>query len=243
MRRDIFKWWSPNLGKEMEIVVYGDWGFALLMFPTAGADFLEYERFGLIEAIAPFIQAGKCKVYSVNSINQESWLNTWMRPADKALRHQQFNYYIAEEVVHFIFHDCAGPVPVITTGASVGALHAANLFFRRPDLFDGVIAMSGYYDLKYYSNGYYDENCYFNSPVDYLPNLHEEDILARLRSKEHIYVVSGQGDYESPDASRRLSEILYSKGIPHQLDLWGSDMRHDWPTWRSMLPHYLHTKF
>lgn len=243
MQREIYNWWSSNLGKEMEIAVYGDWGFALLMFPTAAADYLEYERFQLIDAISPHIDGGHCKVFSINSINNESWLNDWMTPRDKALRHQQYNHYVVEEVVPFIYKSCEGEVPIITTGASLGALHAANNFFRRPDVFDGTIAMSGSYDLKTYTNGYYDDNCYFNSPVDYLPNWNDITILNRLRSKNHIYIVSGQGDYESPDASRQLSDILHAKGIPHMLDLWGFDMTHDWPTWRQMLPHFLSTYF
>ncbi|MFQ5638655.1 MAG: esterase family protein [bacterium] len=243
MRREIFSWWSSNLGKEMEMVVYGHYGFALLLFPTAAADHLEYERFYLIEAISPYIESGMCKAFSINSINNESWLNSSMNPRDKAIRHQQYNYYVSDEVVPFIYNDCQGKVSIITTGASLGALHCANTFFRRPDLFDGMIAMSGSYDLKNYTDGYYDDNCYFNSPVDYLPNLQDEHILSQLRSKQHIYIVSGQGAQESPQASVDLSEILHSKSIPHELDLWGHDMPHDWPTWRQMLPHFLDSKF
>lgn len=243
MRREIHAWWSPNLNKQMEIVVYGHYGFGLLMFPTAAADFLEYERFQLIDSIASFIEGGTCKAYSINSINSESWLNDHMHPRDKVVRHQMYNQYIAQEVVPFITTDCHGPVPIITTGASLGAFHAANSFFRRPDLFDGVIAMSGQYDIKAYSKGYYDDDCYFNSPVDYLPNLHDEAVLSQLRQKRHIYFVSGQGSYEDPGASRQMVELLNAKGIPAQCDLWGHDINHDWPTWRSMLPHYLGTRF
>lgn len=227
----------------MEIAVYGHYGFALLMFPTAAADFLEYERFQLIDAIKPFIDAGKLKAFSINSINSESWLNREMLPEHKAIRHQQYNEYVTREVVPFIKNHCSQETPIITTGASLGALHAANSFFRRPDLFEGTIAMSGSYDLKAYSDGYYDDNCYFNSPVDYLSNLTDEHILNQLRSKHHIYILSGQGDYEAPDRSVQLGSILSAKGIPHQVDLWGYDVPHDWPTWRSMLPHVLGTKF
>lgn len=227
----------------MEIAVYGHYGFALLMFPTAAADFLEYERFQLIDAIKPFIDAGKLKAFSINSINSESWLNREMLPEHKAIRHQQYNEYVTREVVPFIKNHCSQETPIITTGASLGALHAANSFFRRPDLFEGTIAMSGSYDLKAYSDGYYDDNCYFNSPVDYLSNLTDEHILNQLRSKHHIYILSGQGDYEAPDRSVQLGRILSAKGIPHQVDLWGYDVPHDWPTWRSMLPHVLGTKF
>jgi esterase/lipase superfamily enzyme len=227
----------------MEVAVYGHYGFALLMFPTAAADFLEYERFYLIDAIKPFLDAGKLKAFSINSINSESWLNSHMHPQHKSLRHQQFNEYVVEEVVPFVRNHCSQETPIITTGASFGALHAANLLFRRPDIFDGTIAMSGSYDLKAYTNGYYDDTCYFNSPADYLPGLNDGSMLDQLRSKKHIYILSGQGAYEAPERSRQLSDILSGKGIPHHLDLWGYDIPHDWPTWRSMLPHVIGSRF
>ncbi len=84
---------------------------------------------------------------------------------------------------------------------------------------------------------------YFNSPCHYLPNLTDENYLARLRGSGHIHILSGSGDYEAPEASRRLSDILAGKGIPHELDVWGGDMRHDWPTWRAMLPYYIESRF
>jgi len=238
VQREIHRWRSPNLNKEMEVAIYGHYGYALLMFPTAAADYLEYERFKLIDAIAPFINDGKLKAFSINSINNESWLNRNMYPSHKAIRHQQYNQYVTEEVAPFIKAQCSPDVPIVTTGASLGALHAVNSFLRRPDLFTGTIAMSGSYDLKTYTNGYYDDNCYFNSPVDYLPQWNDEKILNILRHKS-IIIASGQGAYEDPEASRRLSQILSSKGIQHWLDLWGFDIRHDWPTWRQMLPYFL----
>ena len=238
MQREIHKWWSPNLNKDMEVAVYGHYGYALLMFPTAAADYLEYERFQLIDAISPFINEGKVKAFSINSINNESWLNGNMHPSHKAIRHQQYNQYVTEEVAPFIESHCQSSVPIVTTGASLGALHSANTFLRRPDIFSGTIAMSGNYDLKTYTDGFYDDNCYFNSPVDYLPHWSDEHILNMLRHKS-IIIASGQGSYEDPDASRRLSDILNSKGIQHWLDLWGHDMPHDWPTWREMLPYFL----
>jgi esterase/lipase superfamily enzyme len=132
---------------------------------------------------------------------------------------------------------------VVTAGASLGAFHCANQLFRRPDLFDGMIAMSGSYDIRdYFTGGYYDDNIYFNNPVDYMPNLGGHD-LEMLRGKRHIYITTGQGDWENPDASRRLSDILRKKDIPHELDLWGYDMPHDWPTWCEMMRYYLGSKF
>jgi len=238
MHREIHKWYSPSLNKEMEIAVYGSYGYALLMFPTAAADFLEYERFHLIDSISHHIDSGKIKVFSINTVNSESWLNNSMYPPHKSIRHGQFNNYVVSEVVPFIQNSCNGLIPIVTTGASVGAYHAANTFFRRPDIFSGVIAMSGVYDLKYYTKGYYDDNVYFNSPLDYLPNTKDLTQLQQMR-KSSIVIASGQGDYEDPSSSRMLSDILHSKNIPHWLDLWGNDIKHDWPTWREMLAYFI----
>jgi esterase/lipase superfamily enzyme len=227
----------------MEIATWGHFGFPLLMFPTAAADYLEYERFYVVDALKDFIEGGRIKVFSINSINRSSWLNKDLHPKYKALRQAQYNEYIENEVVPYIWHSCQGKIGIITTGASLGAFHSANQLFRRPDLFDGVIAMSGAYDIRdYFEGDYYDDNVYFNNPVDYLPNI-EGHYHHLLRQKKHIHIVTGQGEYENPEASRRLSGILSQKGIPHELDLWGADQPHDWPTWRAMLPHFIGTRF
>jgi len=243
MNREIHQWYSPRLNKNMEIAMYGHFGFALLLLPTAAADYLEYERFLLIDVLKPYIEAGKVKVFSINSINSEAWLNNRMEPRHKAIRHQQFNAYVAEEVVPFIKMNTSDGTPIITSGASLGALHSANMFFRRPDLFAGTIAMSGVYDLTSYTKGYFDEDVYFNSPTHYLPNLSDENTLNQLRKSNHIHILTGSGNYEDPDASRTLAGILAGKGVGCDLDIWGGDMTHDWPTWRAMLPYVIDQKF
>lgn len=243
MKRELFSWYSDALGQDMPIVSYGDYGFALLLVPTAGADYLEYERFQLIESLAPFINSGKIKVFSVNSVNKESWLNNEMEGAHKAIRHNQFNQYIFNEVIPFIKTNTSNETPIIIGGASFGALHSMNLFLKRPDLIDGVIAMSGVYDLTEYTKGFYDDQVYFNSPAHYIPNLADEWYLNNIRKSRHIHILTGSGDYEDPQGSRNISWVLNEKGIPHELDIWGHEWKHDWPTWRAMLPHYLETRF
>src|SRR5215471_11976087 len=124
MDRELSSWFSPSLDKEMPMAMYGHYGLALLMIPTAAADYLEYERFHLIESIAPFIEAGRVKVFSINSINKESWLNDSMEPRSKSIRHQQFNYYVFQEVIPFIRQYTSLETPIIISGASFGALHS-----------------------------------------------------------------------------------------------------------------------
>jgi len=158
MKRELASWYSPSLSKEMPVAVYGDYGFALLLVPTAAADYLEYERFQLMDHLAPFIDSGRVKVYSIDSINNDSWMNNNMEPRHKAIRHQQWNNYVFNEVIPFIRNGSSPETPVITCGASFGALHSMNLFLKRPDIINGVIAMSGVYDLSEYTKGHFDDD-------------------------------------------------------------------------------------
>ncbi|NII29527.1 esterase [Pseudoflavitalea sp. X16] len=243
MERQITSWYSPALNKEMPVAVYGHYGFALLLIPTAAADYLEYERFGLMESLRPFIDAGKVKVFSINSINTESWMNNEMEPRYKAIRHRQWNDYVYQEVVPYIHTHTSHETPIIVSGASFGALHSANLFFQRPDILQGCISMSGVYELTEYTKGYFDDDVYFNSPMHYMPNLTDHSILEQIRRSQHVHLLSGSGDYEDPESARRFAGILYGKGIHYELDIWGQEWKHDWPTWKAMLPHYLGTRF
>ena len=240
MERRTTAWFSPNLNIEMPLVAYGHTGYPLLMFPTAAADYLEYERFHLVDAIRPHIDRGQIRAYSINSVNRYSLLNEQMPPHLKAQLLTQFDRYVTDEVLPLIRrdtgHDDARP---LTTGASLGAFLAANTYFKHPDLFRGVIAMSGSYDVKSYLHGFYDDNVYFNNPADYLANMNDNYHLPILQSADAIFILSGQGSYEAPERSRHLSDLLRAKNIPHTLDLWGHDVDHDWPWWRKMLPHTL----
>ncbi len=243
MKKESTSWFSPSVQKEMPIAVYGSYGFALLLIPTAAADYLEYERFQLLDYLAPYINSGKIKVFSVNSMNNESWMHKDMQGEHKAIRHNQFNQYIYNEVIPFIKNNTSQETPVIVSGASFGALHSMNLFLKRPDLIDGVIAMSGVYDLTEYSKGFFDEQVYYNSPMHYIPNLTDHSILEQIRQSRHIHILTGCGAHEAPDAARAFAGVLYNKGITYELSVWGNEWKHDWPTWRAMLPLFIDTRF
>jgi esterase/lipase superfamily enzyme len=223
---------------EMPVVAYGHAGYPLLMFPTAAADFLEYERFYLVDSIKYHIEAGRLRAYSINSVNRYSLMNDKAPPRLKAELLARYDRYITDEVLPLIRNDSGGQSPLVT-GASMGAYLSANTYFRHPDVIRGMIAMSGSYDVRAYFDGYHDDQVYFNNPVSYLSNLDDDYFLPRLRHADAIVILTGQGAYEAPERSRELSNILRSKGIPHTLDVWGYDVDHDWPWWRKMLPYWL----
>ena len=180
-------------------------------------------------------------VFSIDTVNTLSWMDKHVGPRESGRRQALYASYVEEEVVPHIRRVLENDsARIMVTGASFGAFHAANMFFRRPDLFDTLVAMSGFYDLSpSFTKGYSDDNIYFNNPSWFVPKITDSRMLDLIKHHSQIHILSGQGAYEAPDASRRFSRILWEKGIWHNLDLWGHDMPHDWPTWRKMLDHYV----
>ncbi len=241
MQVEYHKWHSPFLGHDMELKVYGWQGKPVLVFPAQSGRFYDFENFGMIEAIAGFIEDGKIKVFAVDSVDSQSWDNPYVHPADRARRHEDYGRYIVNEVVPFIRQHCNHhPQKFITTGCSMGGYHAGNFFFRHPGIFDGLICLSGLFQLRMFVGDYMDDNVYFNSPLAYLPGLNDSNMLEQYRQSQ-IIICAGQGAWEDDmraDAGA-MKAILAEKGIPARVDFWGHDVNHDWPWWRQQLPFFL----
>jgi esterase/lipase superfamily enzyme len=239
MKVDHHKAWSPNLDQEMELNVYGEAGKPVLVFPTRGGRYYDYEGFGMVEACRPFIDKGGIRLFAVDSVDFQSWLNEGIHPADRARRHNQYDRYIVDEVVPFIRERC-GDDGILVHGCSLGAYHSVNFYLRHPDFFDSAIALSGPYHARYCVGDYMDENVYYNSPLAYLPNLTDPWYLDRyLRGR--IVVCVGQGAWEETFLAdtRELKRIFEEKQIPAWVDIWGHDVAHDWPWWKIMMPYFL----
>jgi esterase/lipase superfamily enzyme len=235
------KWWSPQLNQDMELKVYGHSGKPAVIFPAQGGRFYEFEDFGMVHSVAPWIEAGQLMLFTVDSVDNQSWANWGAHPAERGRRHEDYDRYIWNEVAPFIRQRCGDDSrKFLTAGCSMGGYHAANFFFRHPDVFDALISISGLLQLGLFVGDAVDEGIYFNSPLLYLPGLDDPWYLEQYR-KSQIVICVGQGAWEDlmiQDA-RRLQEILAAKNIPAMIDLWGHDVNHDWPWWRKMLPYLL----
>ncbi len=240
MHVEYHKWWSPNLNQDMELKVYGHAGKPVVVFPTQGGRFYEYEDFGMIDACAPSIDAGRVQFVTIDSVDNQSWCNTAIHPADRALRHNDYNRYVIAEVAPFI-RSRGHFGKFLSTGCSMGAYHSANFFFRHPDVFDALISLSGLMQLSMFIGDYTDDNIYFNTPLAYLPNLTDDWYLDQYRRSD-IIVSAGQGawDEEMLSDALALKSILEAKDVPCWVDIWGHDVNHDWPWWRRQMPYFLH---
>jgi len=241
MQIEYHKWFSERLNREMELKVYGNYGKPFLVFPSSGGAFHEYEDFKMIEAVAPYINEGRAKFFCIDSIDKETWLNTSASDEHIAGRHEAYHNYVIEEVVPFIYQHCQGHQKICTTGCSLGAFHAANFYFKRPDVFDSVVALSGIYDAeKVLNRNYGIQQIYYNSPLHYLDNISDPEAIANYR-KGKIVVCVGKGAFEDEmiEDTAKLKSILKDKGVEAWVEFWGHDVNHDWPWWRIQMPHFM----
>ncbi len=236
--KDTFRWHSPHVEQEIQLVRWGHMGRPVMLFPTAGGDAEEVERFHLIGVLMPLIEAGRIKVYSTDSIAGQAWISKQHSAEFCSHLQNMFDALIYQEIVPAIRKDCEAPdIEIIAAGASIGAFNAVACICRHPDVFDMAIAMSGTYDLSKSLDGHFIQDFYYCSPLHFLPGL-EGPLLDKLRERL-ILMPSGEGDYEDIGESWRMAKILGDKGIPNRVDSWGAEYRHDWVTWREMLPKYL----
>jgi esterase/lipase superfamily enzyme len=231
MRRDYVKWFSPSLHREMELLAFGDRGFPVAVFPTSGGRFFEYEDRGMVAALAPKIDRGELQLICVDSVDRESWYNKSIAPADRLHRQNAFDAYLALELAPFVRNRTAWD-RMGATGCSFGGYHAVNFALRHPDIVTYAVSMSGAFDIpKRFLDGFYNDDAWFHSPLDYLPQLSDAWLLERMRHNYYVLAV-GNGDGLF-DQNVKMAHALGIKQIPHVLDVW-EGFGHDWPWWQRM---------
>jgi esterase/lipase superfamily enzyme len=237
VEREVRTWWSPTVGREMGVARYGHYGKPIVYFPTGGGDFLDCERFLMVRALTPLIDAGRIKLYAVDSTCRQSWTNPDVAPREKSRMQVRYDQWLTDELVPFVRADCGGTDQRFgAVGASVGAYHAFNVVCKHPDRFDTMVGMSGTYQMNRRMAGTWDEDWYFNDPIQFLPHLPapDRDVLRQAR------FVFGLGEaHENPAYTWTAADALGKAGVWNRVEIWGAGSGHDWPTWRTMLPLFL----
>jgi esterase/lipase superfamily enzyme len=231
MNREYHKWYSNALRRDMELLVFGHDGIPLLVFPTSMGRFFDYESRGMIQALQNKYEHGQLQAFCVDSVDAESWYNKAVPPRERAHRHTEYDRYLFDEIVPFIRSRNRSDL-LITTGCSFGGYHAVNFALRHPDVVTGAVSMGAAFDIHQFLDGYYDDNCYYNCPPDFLPNLTDPWYLDRYR-RQKLVLATGESD-SCLDENIRLSGIMNAKEIPHWLDVWGDGAGHDWYWWQQM---------
>ncbi|MDO4322281.1 MAG: alpha/beta hydrolase-fold protein [Lachnospiraceae bacterium] len=245
MEIQYFKQYSPALGLDMECKVYGHAGRPVLFIPCQDGRFFDFENYQMIDVWAPWLETGDVMVFSIDTMDRETWSNAGGDPRWRIERYEQWIRYITDEMVPFMRwmvnerNGWTGYPGIMAFGCSLGATHAANLYFRRPDLFDRLLALSGLYTAEYGFGSYMDDLIYNNSPIHYLGGMPEDHPYIELYNLKKAVICVGQGPWEMPDYTRQLDTVLAQKGIHAWVDYWGYDCCHDWCWWYSQVEYFL----
>ncbi len=228
----------------LTLLAYGHYGRPVLIFPSEQGRAWDFENNGMVAAVGGLVDAGRVKLYCVDSADAYTWSDTSVSIEQRAQRHREYEQWIVDRVVAWIADDCGGAVDIATLGCSLGAFHAANFALKRADLFPFALCFSGNYDPSaWHAWGDAGDAAYFNNPMQYVTNLDGEH-LDWLRDRVSLLLVVGQGAWEvhptgSLPSTLTFARLLSDKGIRHELDVWGHDTPHDWPSWQAQLAHHL----
>lgn len=235
MHREYHRWWSPALGRDMEVLVHGHAGARLIVFPASQSRFYNWEENSMVSALAEPLERGWVQMFSPDGVDSESWYASHRHPGARAWRQHQYDQYLYHELLPFTRWKNPNPF-AITAGVSFGAYHAMNFALRHPDAVGRVIGMHGLYDIRRFTGGYVDDTVYFNNPMQFIANEHDHGRLEAIRRIDLIIVT------DKEDALRQssfdFSHELWAKGIPHALRVW-DHWSHDWPFWKRMMNMYL----
>lgn len=234
--------YSSNLGRNMEYKVFGHTGKIAIVFPTQNGRFFDYENRGMVNIVEKEINEGRLQLVCVDSIDSETWSNDKENPRHRMELHERWYNYIINELIPTVTYRNPQMAGLLVTGCSMGGFHSANFFFRRPDIFDSVIALSGLYDGNFFIGNYHDDLTYSNSPIQYIKGMDINHPYIDLYKKRHIYLCTGQGAWE--DDMRisldKMRSVLYEKNINNAyIDFWGFDVNHDWPWWEKQLRFFV----
>jgi len=231
LKEQYFKWYSQELSKDFEMLVFGHSGYPVVLFPTSMGSYQENKDFKLIDSASWFLEQGLIKIYCPDSVDRLSWYNKSIPPQGRVHNHVCYDNMLNKELVPRIMHE-TGQSRVAVAGCSFGGYHSVNFAFKHPEKVSHLFSMSGAFDIKSHLDGYYDSNVYFNNPPDFLANLQNPNLW-------NINIVLGTSEWDiCRVANEEMSTMLKAKNIKHWLDMRGW-AKHDWPIWREMFPHYL----
>ncbi|MCW2809555.1 MAG: hypothetical protein JWP61_13 [Friedmanniella sp.] len=235
---------GSGIDRHLTVIAYGHYGRPVLVFPSEAGRAWDFEANGMVEAVADLVDAGRVKLFCVDSLDADTWSDQGLPTEERALRHEVYTRWLTHRVVPLIHDETAPGTEIITLGVSLGAYHAVHFSLQRADLAPLAIGLSGNYDVTTWGSwGDRGDATYFANPSDYVPNL-TGDHLEWLRSRLSVLLVAGQGAWETHPTQAlpstvRMASMLQEKGIRCELDLWGQDVSHDWEWWQRQLAHHL----
>lgn len=235
---------SRHLDRRVHMWTFGQRGVPIVVFPTASGMAHEWQAAGAVDALAPLLEAGRIRLYCPESNVAEAWTSD-ADPAWRLARHQAYERFIVEELIPWIREENHHPyLRMATAGASFGAYYAATMALKQPEIFGWALCLSGRYAADRFLDGYAAPETWFVHPLAFVPGLRGA-ALERVRRQTHLTLVVGQGPFEGSciEETHAMAHALAQRQIPHERDIWGRDVSHEWVWWRRQALYHLARRF
>ena len=240
MKRSVYKLQSKSLGQEASLIVYGEGGYPVVAFQTQDQKASELEGEGMVDALAEFIDGKQIQLFSVDNFDEQSWSLLSGDNEARAARQEAYFRFVTDELIPRVHELNASNLRPIAFGCSMGAVHAAIALFRRPDLFQGCMALSGIYHSGYFFGDWMNSTLYDNDVLAFLPNMPLDHPYVDLYRNRSLLFCCGQGeDAQFAEDERRMDAELNRLGVDHWCDYWGADVTHDWYWWKKQMAYFL----
>ena len=240
MKRSVYKLQSKSLGQEANLIVYGEGGYPVVAFQTQDQKSSELEDEGMVDALAEFIDGKQIQLFSVDNFDEQSWSLLNGDNEARAARQEDYFRFVTDELIPRVHELNASNLRPIAFGCSMGAVHAAIALFRRPDLFQGCMALSGIYHSGYFFGDWMNSTLYDNDVLAFLPNMPLDHPYVSLYRNRSLLFCCGQGeDAQFADDERRMDAELNRLGVDHWCDYWGADVTHDCYWWKKQMAYFL----
>ena len=228
---------SKVLSRDLDYCVFGTGGKVCFVFPEQNGRYFDFKNFGLFDAVSKWTENGQVQLICVDSIDKDSWSDEKGNPRKRIELQEKWYHHIVDEMFPLYVKNVE---KAMVTGCSMGGYHSAIFFFRRPDLFDTMLSLSGLYSPKLFFGDYIDDLVYDNSPYHFLSNMPSNHEYIELYNKSTIIACAGQHDSEKFlfGETKELDNILTQKNIKHWFDYWGYDVSHDWYWWGKQLFYF-----
>jgi esterase/lipase superfamily enzyme len=234
MHHEYHRWYSPTLGRDMELQVFGHAGAKLLVFPTSMGTHREWPDRRMHLVLRDHLENGWLQMYTLDQVHGESWYDDTKHPGARAWRQVQYDEYVYREVVPLTYHRNPNDF-FIAAGASFGGYHAMTFGLRHPDVVRRIIGMSARYDITRMTDGYADGTVHMVNPPAFVRHAQSWQVDAWRR--QDIIMAIGATDPAVED-NRAMSGVLWERGVGNALRIWDG-WAHDWPWWERMIRLYL----
>lgn len=220
---------AEKLGRNLDLVVYGSAGKPVVAFPEGGTQCTTWENAGMVELLLPMIEAGDIQLICVESMDGSTWHGANLDDYYRLMNLEGYLDFVTGELLAFVRETLGSKELPLLCGAGTGATNAALAFVKHPELFGGLLAMSGNYNIRNFAVRELNDEWLGLSAVDVLGRAVQDEVQKAALIGKPIAFVVGQAEDDAELATQHEMEAACAVlGLDATFEYWGTDVNKDW---------------